>query len=123
MLDEYIKDKLYKSVCLIHLNTGETLICLVYSRDDASITVYFPYTVTNQGNLVEHCLYSYDRRFTISILGYIYAKAPSQDLCDAFFENVMTDHTDEFRRVIVKFAEALASVSPDSETPTNKTLH
>lgn len=124
MIDEYIKEKLYNSVCMIHLYTGETIVCLVYSRDDSSITVYFPYTVYKDGKIDEHNPNALDRRFTISILGYIYAKAPNRRLSDKFFEAVMTDHTEEFKRFILKFTETVLSREEvPEEVPKDKVLH
>lgn len=109
---------------MIHLFTGETIVCLVYSRDDSSITVYFPYTVNKDGRIEEHNPYSLDRRFNISILGYIYAKAPNRRLSDKFFEAVMTDHTEEFKNFVVKFAEAvLTQDTTTEEAPKDKVLH
>lgn len=112
MLDELIKDKLYKSVYLIKLSSGETLIGLVINKTEVGISVYFPYNV-EFGSIYEHCIESFDRRFEISLYHCAYIKRPSIKICDKFFESVILDQEVAFREFITKFA----AVVMDDEEP------
>lgn len=118
MIDEKIRERLYQSVFMVKLVSGETLVALIASKSEVGISCFFPYEidVNNEDStfvLRQHCKLSYDRRFEISLFSCVYIKRPSTRLCDLFFDRVLDESTGEFKTFITKFTAAM--LEPDIE--------
>jgi hypothetical protein len=120
MLDELVKNRLYQSVYIVKLTSGELLVGLVINRTEMGISLYFPYELDNV--LTSYCEYSFDRRFEVGLYNCVFIKRPSIDVCDQFFEAVMTDSTDEFRDFVMMLSVQTLSESV-AEPSTTTFLH
>lgn len=120
MIEEAIRDKLYNSVSLIKLSTGESLIGMAFSKVEGNLMVCFPHLL-NDTETIEYCVESASRIFQMNLMHVVYVQKVNSKLVENFFREVIASRSTEFRKFIIDYTKALIPEQHDDNVDVTAT--
>lgn len=97
MLNSEIKRQLIDTTFLVRLNTGELMTSVVISRAHETLSLFFP-CIFDEATLEmqDFCPYAVNRRIEMSSHAIQFIKSPNDQLLDAYFMHVISNHASDF---------------------------
>jgi hypothetical protein len=107
MIDEVIKNRLYQTIGLLKLPSGELLISFM-SHNEMWVTISFPYIVTND-QLEPFLVEAIDRKIDIGLHQIVLTKKANKEISDQFISLLVTDERESFKDFLSEFVSALTT--------------
>jgi hypothetical protein len=107
MIDEQVRDHVYRSIHAFKLVTGELLVGMLMVKNQHEISVFIPYIF--EGNtLKDYCTQFKDSKIDLSVFHLMFYKKPSDQIVDSYIKRVISEKQTEFRQFIVAYAAIVA---------------
>lgn len=116
MIDEAIKQRLYQTIGLVKLPSGELIVSFL-SHNEMWVTMSFPYMITGD-HLEPFLVEAIDRKIDIGLHQIVLTKRANKMISDQLIAHVLSDERESFKEFLYEFVSNLTN----SQFP-NRVLH
>lgn len=114
MIDEAIKQRLYQTIGLVKLPSGELIVSFL-SHNEMWVTMSFPYIVTGD-HLEPFLVEAIDRKIDIGLHQIVLTKRANKVISDELITNVLTDERESFKEFLTEFVSSIVATDLPSRT-------
>lgn len=114
MIDEAIKQRLYQTIGLVKLPSGELIIGFI-SHNEMWIAMSFPYIVIDD-HLEPFLVEAIDRKIDIGLHQIVLTKRANKAISDELITNVLTDELESFKQFLTEFVSSIVATDLPSRT-------